>query len=384
MKLKQVLEDFKVEEISQFEISKEKDAYQLYLLEKKNLETFYLLNYLAKKNNLPFSEFGLAGLKDKHAFTKQYLTLSSKYPLRSLEEKNFRLVFLGYVPQKIKIGDLNGNRFEITVRALKKSELENIRQRADDLKSNGTPNYFDSQRFGSVINRNFIAKSLIKKNYQEAVKLYLTQYTKSEKKQVKQEKRAINQNWPNFSALNIQTKPLKKIIEAYQKTKDWLVAYQKIPSFVRELFLSAYQSHLWNECLKEVLKSKLPPKKLFYIKYNIGNLIFYKNLEKEELAALPSSFPTLGPALKPAPSEQQIIDRVLKKENLSLADLKLEKKIGHFFGIYQRPFTLFPEQLEITFPEPDELNKNCFKVTLSFILPKGSYATIVVKRIFGR
>jgi tRNA(Glu) U13 pseudouridine synthase TruD len=46
-----------------------------------------------------------------------------------------------------------------------------------------------------------------------------------------------------------------------------------------------------------------------------------------------------------------------------------------------------PAGFDMSLPEIDELNdkgkNNRFKVTLSFSLPKGSYATVVTKRVFN-
>ncbi len=194
MKLKQLPEDFKVDELHELEISRDEKPYKVYLLEKKSMETFSLLSYLAKKNNIPFSELGIAGLKDRHAITKQYLTIPSKHDLKTVQEKNFRITFLGYVNEKLKLGSLLGNRFEITVRDVKKGGLEGVTQKAESIDQVGVPNYFDSQRFGSVINQEFVAKHLIKKDYEKAVKTYLTLYTKFESSKVKEEKNLILQN----------------------------------------------------------------------------------------------------------------------------------------------------------------------------------------------
>jgi len=217
MKIKQLPEDFKVEEISEFAI-KERGNYKLYALEKKTIETFSLLRYLSKKDKIPVSEFGIAGLKDKHAITKQYLTIPSKYSLATLHENNFRLTFLGCLDKKIELGDLKGNKFEITVRDIKKGELDGINQKSKDIELIGVPNYFDSQRFGSVIGNQFIAKFLIKKNYEHAVKVYLTGFTKFESGKVKQEKRLILQNWDNLSKLKIENNLLAMVIGEYKKT----------------------------------------------------------------------------------------------------------------------------------------------------------------------
>ncbi|MDP2907620.1 MAG: tRNA pseudouridine(13) synthase TruD, partial [Nanoarchaeota archaeon] len=323
MKLKQLPEDFKVEELNELEISRDEKPYKVYLLEKKSMETFSLLSYLAKKNNIPVSELGIAGLKDKHAITKQHFTLPSKYDLKTLQEKNFRITFLGYVSEKLKLGSLTGNRFEITVRDVKKGELEGVAQKADSIEKTGVPNYFDSQRFGSVINQEFVAKYLIKKDYEKAVKVYLTLYTKFESSKVKEEKKLILQNWGSFSKLRLKNPSLKRVTEEYEKTKDWLKAYKKIPPNIREMMISAYQSYLWNECVKKVLKLKINNRKIYPVRYSLGALLFYKNVK--EINDVPETFKTISQDMEITSFEREVITEILSKEMVSIKSFDIKE-----------------------------------------------------------
>ena len=75
MKLRQALEDFKVDEISRPQVLDSDGPYRLYILQKQGLDTFTLLAYLSKKLNVPYKEFGIAGLKDRHAITSQNLSI---------------------------------------------------------------------------------------------------------------------------------------------------------------------------------------------------------------------------------------------------------------------------------------------------------------------
>ena len=89
MKLKQLAEDFRVEEISKFNILKN-GSYKIYLLEKKGLETFSLLSYLSRKNRIPASEFGIAGLKDKPVVKDRHYVVNreQKDRIKAIINKN--------------------------------------------------------------------------------------------------------------------------------------------------------------------------------------------------------------------------------------------------------------------------------------------------------
>ena len=212
MKLKQLPEDFKVEEIADISISKDKKGYKIYLLEKKGMETFSLLAYLSKKNKIPVKDFGIAGLKDRHAVTKQHFSIPSQYEITTLNENNLKITFLGYADKALELGDLIGNRFDITVRNIRKGELDGIRQKAKNISLIGVPNYFDSQRFGSVINNKFVAKFLLKKDYEAAIKVYLTEFTKHESGKFKREKQFILHNWNNLLNIKAKNPSLAKVI----------------------------------------------------------------------------------------------------------------------------------------------------------------------------
>jgi len=386
MKLKQLSTDFIVEEIPNIEISQEKDEHAIFLLEKKEIDTFDAIRLIAKKLRVPLFEIGYAGLKDRHALAKQYISIPTHYKVIDTKIDTLNIHLVGYNRKKIKIGDLNGNKFTIIVRDVKENELDNVSKRAETISCCGVPNYFDSQRFGSVIHNEFIIKDIIKQQYEQAVKKYLTFYLKSEPKKIKDEKRRILAQWNNLENAVVQNKAFSAVIKEYLKTKSWLAAYKKIPAHLREMFVNAYQSYIWNECVKEVLKNCVKKEKLYPVEYAVGSLLFYKDLTEQEIQKIPSTFGTASEKVNFSDYEKNIINDVLSQEEITLADLAIEEKTGNFFKTRARPIIIIPENFIISNPVKDELNSNKtskYKIEVSFSLPKGSYATIVTKRLFG-
>lgn len=388
MKIKQLPNDFIVEEIPITEISKEKKEHAIFILEKQELDTFEALRIIAKIFHISLFEIGYAGLKDKHGLTKQYISIPARYNIICKELKNIKLEFIGYNNKKIKTGDLQGNRFTITVRNIQKGNTPGYYSRAKTIPEIGVPNYFDSQRFGSVIHNEFIAKYLIHKNYEQAVKIFLTKYLKFERRKIKDEKKNILANWKNLKLIKVNNKIFRAVINEYINTNSWIEAYKKIPPNLREMFVNAYQSYLWNECIKELFKKIIGRERLYNISYNIGSLLFYNKLIDAEIKKIPSTFQTISPTMKfSSEFEEEMIRNVLLKENIGLENLDIEKLTGNFFKSRKRELILKPKEFTISDLEIDEINdkgKNkIYKIVLSFILPKGSYATIVTKRIFG-
>ena len=252
-------------------------------MEKTELDTFDAIRLISRKTNIPLFEIGYAGLKDKHAVTKQYISIPSHYQIKFQNTDNLKLFFVGYHNKKIKIGDLAGNKFSIVVRDIRHNKIDNIYDKTKNVSLFGVPNYFDSQRFGSVFNNEFIGKYLVKKNYEAAVKIFFTCYLKSENKNVKNEKRNILKYWSNLENVTVKNKVFAQVIDEYLKTDSWLEAYKKIPANLREMHVNAYQSFLWNECVKEILRVCVNGKKIYSVEYAVGLLYFYKDLTDEEL-----------------------------------------------------------------------------------------------------
>lgn len=388
MKLKQQPSDFLVEENINIIISENKKTHSIYIMEKTELDTFDAIRAISKKTKVPLFQIGYAGLKDKHAITKQYISIPTNYNIKKLVLDKISLSFIGYSNKKIKIGDLKSNKFSITIRDIKTNKIDKVNEKIKKVSLFGVPNYFDSQRFGSVFYNEFIIKHLIKKNYETAVKIFLTSYLKSESKNIKNEKRNILKNWSKLENISLNNKIFSQIIKEYIKTHNWLNAYKKIPANLREIYINAYQSYLWNECIKEVIRVCVNGKKIYSVKYAVGSLYFYKDLINEELNKIPFEFPTLSHKVKLAEFENKIVSKILDKENINIQDLDINKLTGNYLKTRKRQVLIKPEDLNIITIADDELNtingRPQKKITISFSLPKGSYATVITKKIFNQ
>ncbi len=387
MKLKQQPADFIVEEIPDYLLSAVKNEHTVFLLEKQEIDTFDAIRRIAQRLRLPLFEIGYAGLKDKHAFARQYVSIPTKYNVQGLRMESLVLTLVGYTQKKIKIGDLSGNRFSIVARDIQQGELAEISRHAQTIPLVGVPNYFDSQRFGSVINNVFIGKEIVLKKYETAVKQYLTAYQKSEPKKMKVEKRRILTSWSNLADVRVYNKAFGAVIKEYSKTRDYRAAYRKIPAHLREMYVNAYQSFLWNECIKEILRRTVEKRKLFSVEYAVGSLLFFTDLSEQEQSRIPQTFQTISDQMKTSLDEQQIVDHVLTKEGVRVIDFAIEEQTGSFFKTRAREIRLCPTDFMLSKPEKDEVNSRHdtirYKLEVSFKLPKGSYATLLTKRLFG-
>ncbi|CAI6151921.1 MAG: tRNA pseudouridine synthase D [uncultured Sulfurimonas sp.] len=119
-----------------------------------------IARYLGIKNR----EIGYAGLKDKHAMTKQYISLHKKYE-EAMEGFNFegiKIISKTYHNNKIRIGHLKGNRFYIKIKKVNPTSAIKIDEALKNIKNNGMPNYFGYQRFGNDGDNHILGEKLAK------------------------------------------------------------------------------------------------------------------------------------------------------------------------------------------------------------------------------
>ncbi len=178
---KQSARDFVVEEIPLYEFSGEGEHLVLFV-RKKNLSTLELVSAIAKYLGIKNKEIGYAGLKDKHAMTKQYISLHKKYEadLEQFSHENVKILSKNYHNNKIRIGHLAGNRFYIKVKKVNPTSASKIDEALKSINENGMPNFFGYQRFGrdgdNHIDGEKIAKGEKKERNPKIKKLLISAY----------------------------------------------------------------------------------------------------------------------------------------------------------------------------------------------------------------
>lgn len=148
--IRQELADFHVTERPLY--LPEGEGWHLYLwLEKRGLTTRDIVLAL-QAAGLHEKDIGVAGLKDKHAITRQWISIPQKYEataLAALEAlEGATILELSRHKNKLAIGHLLGNTFRIRVRQADEGALPKARAILERLERQGVPNYFGAQRFG--------------------------------------------------------------------------------------------------------------------------------------------------------------------------------------------------------------------------------------------
>ena len=129
-------------------------------LRKTGANTAFVAKQLAQYFSVKESLVSYAGLKDRFAVTEQWFGVhvpgKQVYDLSDLDIEGVEVLSYKRHNKKLRIGGLDGNRFEITLRDV--TEIDELVRRWHVVSNHGVPNYFGEQRFG--INGGNIAKAL--------------------------------------------------------------------------------------------------------------------------------------------------------------------------------------------------------------------------------
>ena len=142
--------DFTVEEIPLYEFSGTGE-HLIVQARKKGLSTWELTDLLSNRLGIPRRQIGYAGLKDKHALTTQFLSLpaSAEEELKNFEHEGVKILGTTRHENKLRVGHLKGNRFRLRFKKVLGVQKEKIDRVLDWIEVNGMPNYFGEQRFGT-------------------------------------------------------------------------------------------------------------------------------------------------------------------------------------------------------------------------------------------
>lgn len=149
-RIRSVAEDFFVEEIAAFEHSGEGE-HLLLTVEKRGLTTAAVAKRLAQWAGVAEMGIGYAGMKDRHAVTRQ--RFSVHLPKRvapdpaPLQADDLSVTHSAWHNRKLPRGALAGNRFVLVLREVE-GEPTAIDERLRQIAARGLPNWFGEQRFG--------------------------------------------------------------------------------------------------------------------------------------------------------------------------------------------------------------------------------------------
>lgn len=291
----------------------------LYLLvEKRGLTTSDLIQAL-KRGGVEEKAIGAAGLKDKAAVTVQWLSIPKRHrdavaELTALP--GVRVLEENYHSNKLGIGHLRGNRFEVTVQDTATSALATAEAVLAALAERGSPNWFGPQRFG----------------------------------------RFGGNAYDGLRVLRGESVPGGHRLQRF--------------------FVSALQSHLFNGMLAQRMERGWYERVVlgdWARKHDTGGTFLVEDAELESPRAqrleISATLPLFGRKVKPSGGSAGEVEQQLLAEH-ELRWAQFGSRRGD-----RRPSRVLLEDTSVT---PAETGS---ALTLAFTLPKGSYATAVLREV---
>ncbi|MCA9108476.1 MAG: tRNA pseudouridine(13) synthase TruD [Planctomycetaceae bacterium] len=142
-------EDFVVEEQPLYEPCGEGEHLYLWV-EKRDISAEILVQHLARSLRIGRELVGVAGLKDRRAVTRQFVSVPAACEVRinDVESDAIRVLKVARHGNKLKTGHLRGNSFDVLIRDMTTDPIKYAEPIADIIRSQGFPNYYGEQRFG--------------------------------------------------------------------------------------------------------------------------------------------------------------------------------------------------------------------------------------------
>jgi tRNA pseudouridine13 synthase len=159
-RLKEQLTDFDVTEISTYELSGTGEHLYLWI-EKTDMSADYFVRQIGKRLGIPAAEVGTAGMKDRRAVTRQWVSVpaSAEPRIGQIDGENMRVLNTNRHNNKLKPGHLRGNAFNVLIRGASDVSIDPIVER---IRRDGLPNYYGPQRFGRDNETSKLGLSMLK------------------------------------------------------------------------------------------------------------------------------------------------------------------------------------------------------------------------------
>ena len=388
--------------------SLQKQRFLLCVLVKQNWDTFIAVKNIAKFLGIDQARVQFAGIKDAKAVTAQHFTLENilREDVGKIDIKEISVRPVGYVREMLSLFYLLGNNFTITIKSINGSEAtvkESILQTINELEGiGGIPNFFGHQRFGTTRPiTHLVGKAIIQGDFEQAAMIFLAKPSFNEHPVSRQARQELDSTKNFKHAQENFPKQLRfeRIMLNYlaDNPGDFVGAFQCLPIKLQALFVQAHQSYLFNRFLSERMKHDLPLNKVLEGDYVVGversglpltsvaKVATAENLSEVnaqvKTGRLRLALPIFGVKQKLSGGIMgKIENEVLEQEGLETTNLSFNilSRTGGKGGLRTTvtPIRDFKLQSISSNDAGDGV-----QATVSFMLLRGSYATVVLREI---
>ena len=378
-RLKAEPEDFRVTEIPLYEPSGKGNHLYLYV-EKRGLGSLEAAARIARALGRTRRHVGLAGLKDARALTRQWMSLEGVDPRRAaaLDVPGIRVLAVSRHRNKLKIGHLAGNRFEVRIRGCGPAARGRAEAVLEVLGRRGVPNWFDRQRFGRRADNHRLGRALVRGLAREFCDRFLGGPSPADSRRIARARRAYDAG--DLKAARARfggDHDRRRVLSALLRTGDPQRATRALPKQLARLLVSAYQSDLFNAVLERRLEGldRLEAGDLAYL-HAKGAVFAVERPDREQPRAeafeISPTGPIVGHRVTLASGRPGEVEReVLAAKGARPEDFERVKALRLRGG--RRPLRVPLSDVDLA-EDGDDLD-------LAFTLPAGAYATVVLAEI---
>lgn len=330
-------------------------------LYKENKETMEVASILAKFLKTQIKYIKYAGTKDRRGVTVQKMSIENftveRVTILNRALKGCKLGCFSYEDKPMKLGQLSGNEFIITIKDVESTDPTVSVEDAlvpilNSLRDTGFINYYGMQRFGTFsISTHEIGKEILKSNWKNAAELILSEQkivipgsiesrkiwaeTKDAKLAIKKMPKKCNAEFSILSRLERS----EKGDDGEYNEGAYFNAIMGVPRNLRIMYGHAYQSYIWNVATSKRMQ-------LFGMNVVAGDLVLCTNdkISDEYTEDLEKKF---------VDDEDDVIQDVKESAGLRARPITQEEVDAKKFDIYD--VVLPTPGYDVIYPENEQI-----------------------------
>jgi tRNA pseudouridine13 synthase len=393
--LKRRPEDFLVEEIPLYQPSGEGEHIYL-MVEKRGLSTSDLIEILSRHFEVPDRAIGYAGMKDKLAITRQVVSIHAPgrtpedFPM--LDHERVAILWADLHTNKLRLGHLRGNRFIVRARGVDPMRVVDAKRVLDRLAAEGAPNLFGAQRFGAIGVNHELGRLLLSGDHAAMVDLLLSPAPGLDHDHASEARAlyAAGRIGESLEAWPGSARSERSVLRSLSGGASPREAVTRLPRVQLRFWISAFQAAIFNGLLGERLRDRTHHRLLVGdvamkhangAQFDVDEQVAEDPDTLRRLASIEisPSGPIWGPRTKPARGA------VGRREAAALAATgvtaeavgEVADELGVSAAGDRRPYRV-PVRLPGIEGGADEHGTY---LRASFELPRGSFATMVMREI---
>jgi tRNA pseudouridine13 synthase len=383
--------------------------YLLCVLVKRRWDTLVAIKNVAEQLGIDQTRIHIAGIKDAKAISAQHITIENitMEEAGKIHVKDIEVRPIGYFRDELSQFYLLGNRFTITVKAIKHAEStikERLAETMLELEAaGGIPNFFGHQRFGTTrAITHQVGKAIVNGDFRQAAMLFLANPSPHEHPDSRRAREDLQSNQDFARALQSFPKQLRferlMLRHLAEEPSDFIGAFRQLPFKLQMLFVQAYQSYLFNcflservrngfslnvaevgDCVVSVERSGLPRTKTGKLATagSLGEI--NKSIKAGKIRV---ALPLVGFGQRLSEGEMGRIEaKILEEQGVELASFRV-KEMPRISGKGElRPVVSPIRNFKLESVSHDDECPRSHRAKMSFMLLRGSYATMLLREI---